>query len=563
MVKRRICNKALIFFIIISFLVSFAGISLNNSQSLNYTQNEEKKVPEIAQDPIAYWAISQNATRIYRLFESINFTLNTFDFSGANYTKMEISFTNGSIREFDMTFIGDDEFLGIYTPKYNAPLGMQNVSFLIYNETNQLLNSHITYRNFTIETNFLVNLYNSENKLSSEYYINETLYTEIMVNNFNSYDFTWNTTIVNSLDELVQENTINFEKNINQFRILLKNETFNKNQFYYVQLNMTDKISGRMETAYYPFYVRNNKPKFISPINISPNEVFRASDFTISFNVTDIESKPEDLTATMSLYTSQGARIIYDTIDYDSNNLFSETFFIGASRPIGKYRVNITLSDSHFESTSKETYFNVKNNPPEIHSYNINGLDMNQAISIFYSRDLVFTFNVSDVEGVAYVKVALFNENDEWYNITRTYIGENTEITIRTFALIGELWYVYMYVIDTDGVVIGLTEDYDKAPQAIRIVPDIVGYYLPWILFFGGISFGLLLGVIIAYTYFKSKGEPQKITTRKKEMKVKKSKKKKIKTLPIKEEAEEDQIEEQKPEKEKEEIPQRKIKRKL
>ncbi|MFX1437079.1 MAG: hypothetical protein ACFFAA_07755 [Promethearchaeota archaeon] len=564
MVKRQICNQALIIFIIISFFVSFAGISLNYSQETEYTQHRGEKIPEIAQDPIPYGAISQNISSVYRLFESINFTLNTFDFTGANYTKMQISFTNGSIKEFDMKYIGGDDFLGIYKPPYNAPLGMQNVSFLIYNETNHLLNTHTTYRNFTIYTNYLINLYNSENQLSSEYYINDTIYAELLVSNFKSYNFTWNTTIVNSLDQFVQYDTVNFERDINQFNILLKNETFNRNQFYYVQLNMTDKISGRKETAYYPFYVRNNKPRFISPINVSPEEVFRTEDFTISFNVTDIENKAEDLTPYMTIYDAKGAEVISNNlIDYDSNNLFSETFSIGAGRPVGKYKVNITLIDTNYDFSTKSAYFTVKNNPPEIHSYSINGLNMDQPISIFYSRDLVFSFNVSDIEGVTYVKVALFGENDEWYNITRNYFGENTEITIRTFDLTGELWYVYIYVIDTDGMVIGLTEDYDKAPQAIRIIPDIVGYYLPWILFFGGIIFGLLLGVVIAYTYFKSKGKPQKITTKKKEMQIKKPKKKKMKEVPIKEEPEEEHIGESKPEKIKEEIPQRKIKRKL
>jgi hypothetical protein len=565
-VSRKFKQKSLILAIILSFFLSYASISLYNSQQINDIKNRTQIKPEISLPALPGWAISQNATEIYRLFEAINFTINTFDFSDANYTKMKISFTNGSIREYDMEFIGSNLFLGIYKPEYNAPLGMQNVSFLIYNETNQLLNSQTTFRNFTINTNYLVNLYNSENLQTSEYFINDTLSSEILVINFKSYDFSWNTTIVNTLNELTQENTIIFERNIIQFNLLLKNETFNKNQFYYVQLNMTDKNSGKEKTAYFPFYVRNNKPTFSSPLFLSPNEVFRTEDFTISFNATDIETKSEDLTPWIYIYDSEGSQVIKDIVEFDSNDLFSENFNIPANRPIGQYRVNVTINDKNYESSSTNTMLIVKNNLPEIHSYKINGLSMDQPISIFYGRDLVFSFNVSDIEGVSYVKVALINENNEWFNITRTYSGENNEITIRTVDLIEGIWYVYIYVIDTDGAVVSLIDDYDKAPQGIRIVPDIVGFYLPWILFFGALIFGLFLGILVSFSYFKSKREPQKTRPKKKKVPIKKPiARKKEKAKPIKEEPEEKKIEELKTEqeKEKEEMPQRKIKRKL
>lgn len=532
---------------------------------INYNQNEEQFNPEIAQPPLSYGAISRNTTKVYRLFESINFTINTFDFSYANYTKMQISFTNGTIREFDMQFIGSNRFSGIYRPEYNAPLGMQNVSFLIYNETDQLLNSQTTYTNFTIDTNYMVNLYDRINgKISSEYYIEDILDAHLKVCNFSNYNFTWNTTIVDNLDESFQNNIINFNKDILQFTLQLKNGTFIPKKWYYVQLNMTDKNSGIKKTAYFPFYARNNIPRFDSPINLSPEEVFRTEDFTVSFNVSDIETNAKDLKPLMHIYDAKGYEVINKIIHFDSNNLFSETFKIPADRPIGRYRINVTLIDTNEGSLSKAAYFTVKNNAPEIHSYKINDLSMDQAISIFYGRDLVFSFNVSDIEGIAYVKVALINENNEWFNITRNYIGIYTEITIRTIDLIDGIWYAYIYVIDTDGMVVNLVDDYDKAPQAIRIIPDILGYYLPWILLFGGLIFGLLLGVAGTYSYLKSKGEPQRITPKKKQISTKKSFiKKKVKKEPSKEESEEQEIEEFKPEKEKEEIPQRKIKRKL
>jgi hypothetical protein len=513
-------------------------------------------MPRLAQTALPYWAITRNTTNIYRLFETINITINTFDFPDTDYAKMQISFSNGSTRLFDMSNVALNSYNYKYRPEYNAPLGFQNVSFLLYNATNQLLNSHTTYTNFTILSNYMVNLN------SCQYYINDTLYAELLVCNFSAFDFTWNTSIVDSLEESTQNNIMSFSRNINQISFQLLNDTFEKNEFYYIQLNMTDRLSGRRETAYFPFYVRNNRPLIISTLNLSPEEVFRTEDFTISFNVTDIESKSEDLIPWMYIYDAEGVLVIQNQIAFDSNNLFSETFNIPANRPIGKYLVNVTLNDPNGGSSSKSTYLIVENNLPEINSYTINGLSMDKAISVFYGRNLVFSFNVSDIEGIAYIKVALLSENNEWFNLTRTYIGENTEITIRTFDLIGGIWNVYIYVIDSDGAVVSLTDDYNKAPQAIRIIPDVVSYYLPWILIFGGLTLGLLLGIIATYSYFKSRSEIQR--SKKKEIPSSKTvTQKKVITKPSREEPEKKETEELKPEKDKEEIPQRKIKRKL
>ncbi|MFX1417716.1 MAG: hypothetical protein ACFE9N_02220 [Promethearchaeota archaeon] len=559
----------LIIFFIFSLFLSYATISLNNTQSKaiesTYFKNEEFLLPKIS-DPLPYSAIEQNATVIYRLFESINFTIDTYSWPDANYTKMQISFSNGSTRVFDMEFIGSGKFIGIYTPEYDAPLGFQNVSFLIYNETNELKNSQTTFTNFTILTNYMVNLFNSENLLTSEYFIDELINAQMVIHNFKSYNFTWNTTIVDS-DGLNQNTILSLEKNLVQYTIQLKNETFtNKNQYYYLQLNMTDKNSGRKENAYVPFYVKNNNPIINSSIELSSDELLRAGECTISVNVTDIETLTENLITRIFIYDAEGELSLSQTLNFVSENLFSNTFTIPVNVPIGNHLINLTVTDQHDGVTSKTRYLLVTNNLPKIHSYTINGLSMNQTISVFYGRDLVFKFNVSDVEEVSYIKVALLGENHQWYNITREYRGINTEITIRTFDLVGDIWYAYIYVIDSDGAITSLTGDYDKAPQGIRIIPDVISYYLPWILFFAGFSIGILVAIGVTYGYFKSKvAESKKISTKKKEISPKKLiSKKKSKTTPIKEELEKQDLKEMEPkEEEKKELPKRKIKRKL
>jgi len=569
LVTKQYKITVLILFIFFSSFSSLAILSINNLQFLdvnsNYYQNEELFSPEIADYAFPLWAIEQNATIIYRLFESINFTIDTFDIEqidDVDHSKMQITFSNGSTRYYDMAFVGNDKYFYEYKPEYNAPLGFQNVSFLIYNETNTLLNSHTTYTNFTIVTNYLVNLN------SSEYYIEDFLNAEMIVCNFSTYDFTWNVTVVDSLDVLIQNDLLNLGKNIVQFTFPIKNETFiEKNQFYYIQLNITDKNDGKKGTAYFPFYVRNNDPIISSNIEFSPDEIFRTEDCTISFNCTDIETLSKNLVPTMYIYDAEGALVLQNLIEFDSENSFSDTFHIPAYNPIGKYKIEVRVSDEHGGSFSKETFLTVKNNAPEIHSYTINGLSMDQAISIPYGRNIVFKFNVSDKEGVSYVKVALLNQNNEWFNITREYIGQNTEIIFRTYDLITGVWDVYLYVIDSDGAVTSLIDDYDKAPQGIRIIPDVLSNFLLWILFFAGLGIGILSGIGIIYGYFKTKfGESQNIIHKKKETSTKKTfHKKKEKSKSIKEELEEKEIEEIElvKDEEKEGIPKRKIKRKL
>jgi hypothetical protein len=329
---------------------------------------------------------------------------------------------------------------------------------------------------------------------------------------------------------------------------------------------MTDKNTGIRKTAYFPFSVLNNDPTIISEVVFSSDEVLRTEECTISFNATDIESLSKNLQPIMNVYDARGRFLFQHTIDYESGDLFSHTFTIPENKPIGNYRIEVAIADEHSGTDSKEASISVINNPPEIHSYTVNGQSMDQSISVPYGRNLVFSFNVSDIEGVSYVKVALLDVNSEWFNITRAYIGEDTEINIRTVDLISGTWFAYIYVIDSDGATTSLIDDYDMAPQGITIIPDIVSSYLPWILLFMGIGVGILLGIVIVYSYLKTKfTESQKLIHKKKEISPKKAPtKKRVKTKPIEKESAKKEIEDIKAgEEEKEGISKRKIKRQL
>ena len=557
------------FFILFGFFFNIILISSTNllvpHQKYNKYYNEEY-FPELSA-PLSYSDISLNNSYVYRWFDPINITVNTTNFPYANYTVMQISFTNGSVGNYDMVSVGNNKSSYIYKPGLYAPKGVQNVSFLIYNEIGTLLNDHTTYDNFTIDVNCLVSFN------SFEYYIGDTLYAELIVNNFNSSDdtetyvFQWDLTIVDSMDEATQNNLLALKSNVSQFILLIDNETFQQvNTIYYLKVNMTDKNYGKKAAAYFPFNIKNSNPIITSTIELSPDEIFRTEQGTVSINVTDIETAGENLTVTLSIQDSEGINLPQDVLVYEGGNSFSEEFTIPLFRPIGRYRVIVTAMDEHGGIDSKESFLTVKNNSPEINGYTINGKSMNQSISILYGRNLVFSFNVSDVEGVEYVTVALIDENNVWFNMTRAYEGEDTEITIRTIELITGIWFVYIYVIDSDGAITSLIDDYNMAPQGIRIIPDVLSTYLPLIIFFIGLVIGILAGIGSMYRYFKSKFvESQAVTPKKKKIPSKKPiTKKKVKAKLIKEELEKEEIEELKPEEqEKEGIPKRKIKRKL
>jgi len=465
-------------------------------------------LPLSADDPtksLNYSSIYQNATVVRRVFESIKFEVNISDFwdDGGNYTEIQFSFTNNTVVNLPMindTGTGKTgNFTYIFTPRNNAPLGFQNVSFLIFNgsETNRelLLNSQTTKINFTIISNVMVGLN------SSQYVRGDFLYAELMVKEDIS---NWNIAIVDGRDGAeIMEKEIGDE--LYQFTVKIDEWFFHVDAYYYVRVNIT--YNTKVASIYFRFFILNSPPKIIAnSVKFSPSSVFRTSTGRIEVNVTDYENDltPAYINVTMNLEDPEGAIESY-LLDNDLDGSFKKNFVVAASKPAGGYKVNLTAKDQHGAINSYYTYLTVKNNPPIIHSYTINDNPMNVSISVRYGEDLVFGFNVSDIEGLAYITVALLNEKNEWFNLTREYIGANMTITIRTIDLVKGNWYVYVFVTDTDGYTVGLDYDYDTAPQEIRIIPDVLSVVLPWIAFFIGISAGILVGFGLGYLLLKKR----------------------------------------------------------
>lgn len=571
--QKHFISIFLILFTFTAILFNFWVISIN--YNCEYVNNEkisddsvfnnifDLKNSDNGNPPLEYTSIFQNGTTIYRLFESLQFDINASKFTNPNYTVMQIRYSNNVVEEFNMEYDIENNFTYIYNPRYDVPLGFHNVSFLIYNETNVLLSSDVPITNFTITTNYLLILN------SSEYSKGETLYAELIVNDEpQQYDFDWNVTIVDNDNETLQNNIFDVGNNLGQFSFEIDDRFNHTNKIYYIKINMSDTSNNMKAAAYFPFKALNSLPEIdVSTIIFSPNTIKRAEDCILMLNVTDVDiyTLPENITVSMTIQSPTG--VLESPIELTNHNnwTFTTTFSIDISNPIGKYQIIIEAEDQYNGMDSYTASLYVENNAPKIHSYLVNGLSMNQSVSVNYGDDLIFTFDVSDEENtIAYVTVSLLDEENNWYNLSRVYTS-SMNILVRTEELITGVWYVYISVTDIDGATTYLTSDYDLAPQEIRIIPDLLTPVLPWIGFAFGTVIGVLAGIGLLYKKFKSKYIEPKYTAPKKPTSKKISKKPTPKTKPSKKEdvKEEDAKVESQETKEIPKEPQRKIKRKL
>lgn len=533
-------------------LGSDQGSVLNDFQHINDLKTSNNVLT------LNYSSIHRNTTSVYRLFESIKFEINASTFANPNYTIMQIHYSNSMIENFNMDYVSgtDTNFTYTYTPRYYDPLGFQDVSFLIYNITNGLLSSSAPITNFTISTNYLLLL----NK--AEYHRNDTLYAELIVNDEpQPYDFNWNITIVDGDNETLQSNLFDMGNNLNQFSIVLDDRFNFTNAFYYVKINISDTSRNTIKAAYYPFKVLNSLPEIIeSSIEFSVSQLKRDEDCILNLNVTDIDTYtlPENVSVSLTIQDSTGIKDAPIQLTNNNDWTYTTTFSIDIDKPLGRYQMHITAEDQYGDQDNITKIIQILNNPPEIEGYYVNEFNMNQSVTINYGEDLIFTFDVSDVENtINYITISLIDAENNWYNVTRKYIS-GLRITIRTEELITGVWYVYVSVTDVDGATTRLISDYGLAPQEINIIPDVITPVLPWIAFSIGLLIGFLVGVGILYKKFRTTSSEPKEAASKKPSKTPKSAppKKKVE----KEDTEKAEV------RESEEIskePQRKIKRKL
>jgi len=518
--------------------------------------------------------IWQNTSQVLRVYESIYFEVNISGFHdhGGNATVMQISFTNGSTLDYNMTRVGStSNYTYTYTPEYYAPYGLQIVRFRVYNANTTNMNNwdllnNLTfsaYTSFSILANCIANL-NSTQYKRGEYFL-----ADLVVLDYNNFD--WKVSVVNSNDQTVFE----LEDKIFQINFQINDSFDQPNHYYYVQINLTRNSDGKWDLPLFRFKFVNTKPKISeSTIDISPSAIYREKDFRITVNVSDEENQVSDLEVKLTLEDPDGGKETYTLNNIlDTSQFRKSGISIDKDKPSGNYRMNLTAKDQQGGIDSYYDILEVHNNPPKINSYKVNNFTQDESVSINYGEDLIFTFNVSDIEGLKYVKVALLNEENEWYNMSDNYYGEDTKLRIRTVELITGIWYVYVYVTDKDGKTVGLDFDFDTAPQEIMIIPDTLSQWLPWISFFIGLGIGGAIGIAIGLARAKakiskttevipSKTKKKPRPIKKKPMKAQKSLKSSLEKIPAKT-TEKEKIKPPKKEEAEREKPQRKIKRKL
>ncbi|MFX0009691.1 MAG: hypothetical protein ACFE9R_05200 [Candidatus Hermodarchaeota archaeon] len=562
--KILLLTIGLICLISVNFYFSVIGANSNKDFTIlddNTNISGNLKTSDNGLPSLNYSAFYQNSSSVYRLLESVEFVVNTASFPDTNYSILQIDYSDYTNENLLMEYVsGTHNFTYIYTPRYNAPLGFHNVSFLMYDIGDTLLSSDVPITNFTVNSNYLLTLN------SSNYYKDNTVYGELIVSDEPApYNFNWNITVVDNDNETLQTNLFHVANDVQQFSFKVDERFEFSNKEYLIKLNLSDPIHNIRVPAYFPFTVLNSDPQIeVSSVVFSSYTIKRMEECTVNLNVSDIDfnTVPENLTTSITIKDSLGISQTPISLTNNNNWSFTGVFSIASSKPIGRYEVTIELEDQYSGTDSYSTTITVQNNPPKINGYTINGYSMEQSVEVDYGDDIIFAFNVSDVENsISYISVHLLNEDDEWYNLTKPYIP-NMEFIIRTGELLTGMWLVYISVTDADGATTYLTSDINLGPQELRIIPDLLTPVLPWIAFVVGLIIGLLGAIGILYRKFKSKYEDTKEPTPKKPTIEKKTKKEQKEVKETKE-PEEKEPTESKESEETTQIAQRRIKRKL
>jgi len=523
--NRKRASVPLLFsiFLIISglFVISINALLVNPNES----ENQEIVLPKSAYTvgaPLSLDDITLNDTSIYQYFESINITVDASDFTGGvNYTFVELTDLNQHHESYNMTHLGNDIFSINYSTSLSVSsqlLGLIKVTFSVYNITDELLNAGTTSKNFTIKPNIGVTILPD-----LTFHRGDTFSATFTPDGYSMALYAWNTWNISIAENLgTEENLISFP-GYNQTEIaFVINDTFSEFKDYYIHVNLINTTNYEIiNKSYYVFTLENTNPEVVaSTVSLNSSSIFRSNvaNCHIQLNVTDLETtNPQYLNVSMTLEYSIDGTISKGFLGNDHNGKFQLDFYVGYTESIGNYTIKLTVTDPDGGSTEYiyGTQLQVKNNPPMIYGFMINGIPITQGISIYYSEPLTFTFDVSDVDGeVMDITVVLISSNGQ--RIERT-TGSSSEIYFSSYELVTGIWYVYIYIKDNNGAMVSLTDDYDLAPQAIRVIPDVLSAVLPWIALVIGLIIGTLIGVGIVYYLFKARtSEGQEITSKKK-----------------------------------------------
>ncbi len=573
--KRTLLNVSLIFVVITSglFILSFNLIPLNPITSPNQDYMNTIKSAVIG-EPLSLDDISINRSSIYQHFETVNIQVNVSKYDPhENHTEVHLSDLYGNTEVYNMTRVSDDKFSFNYTTSLSPTpqlLGFIHVTFLVYNVSRYVLNDPSTCINFTIKPNVMVMFLPD-----STYYKGELLFATLTPDYNSKILYSWDSWNVSIGDDSFMPlfNISGYNHGDISFPI---NNSFNLNKDYYVHVNLINSSDEIFTISYFNFKVENKNPEIIiSTIILDSYSILRSgqNNCQIKLNASDLETTNYAfINISMDLEHSLDDIIHLGLLENNGDGSFQLDFHVAYSNPIGNYSIILTVKDNDggVSLYTHTTPLEVRNNPPIIHSYKINGLSLTQGIKIYYSHSITFSFNVTDVEGsIASITVVLIGPNNQ---MIERIVSSDQTVYFSSYELITGTWYVYVYAEDSDGAVVSLTDDYGLAPQAITIIPDLLSAVLPWIALVIGLIIGALVCGGMGYYWIKKRIlEGEQLVPKKKIQSQEKgiSEKNKARNLSKPSELSDEKIEgikteqkEKKPENDKV-TPQRKIKRKL
>jgi len=514
MIKKKVFFPFLFsIFLILSglFLISINTLYVNNNKS-EHQDIILRQCAYAVGDPLSLDDINLSKTSIYQYFESINIKVNASHFTGGvNYTFIELIDLNQHRERYNMTHVGSNIFSINYSTGLNVSsqlLGLIKVTFSVYNLTGDLLNAGTTSKNFTIKPNIGVTIIPN-----LTFHKGDTFSATLTPDGFSMILYGWNTWNISIDDDLDKDEDLFSFLGYNQTEIAFEiNNTFDEFKDYYIHVNLINSTNNEIiNTSYHTFTLENTNPEVVvSSVSLNSSSIYRSNvdNCRIQLNVTDLETtNPSFLNVSMILELSIVDYISFGINDFENNGdgSFQCEFHVGYTESIGNYNIKLTITDPLGGETEYiyGTPLTVLNNAPEINAFMINGIPITQGFSIYYSESLTFTFDVSDVDGeITDITVVLISSNNQ--RIERK-AGTNSEIYFSSYELVTGIWYVYIYIEDSDGAVVSLTDDYDFAPQAIRVIPDVLSAVLPWIALVTGLIIGTLIGVGITYYWKKTK----------------------------------------------------------
>ena len=283
-----------------------------------------------------------NDTHVFRLFETVNITVDTSDYLNANYTEIRIPFLNHTFHTYNMTHTGDDLFSFNYTPGEDAPCYLQQLRIQVFQLPRILRNTD--YAEINIMPNCLVS-YNS-----STYYKGDGLSALLGPFNNSNDKFGWNKWNVSIIDDTFKILFNIGGTNKNSFDFVINDSFVRVNEVYYANVSIYDgyQLKG---VEYYEFEVRNSKPEILEPtIELTPNPVYRSStdNCQLTLNVSDLEDNlyPGNISVYMILTYSADIEIV-EALSNNYDNSFELDFHVGLNYPVGNYNVNITVIDQH------------------------------------------------------------------------------------------------------------------------------------------------------------------------------------------------------------------------